>query len=89
MFPAIEVKGKKIVTLDKPVSYDALARQLKSFDRYGTHSFRRGGVTPAVNNGCSENVVQKQMRVASSSTVARYATLSRASLAKANMSLAL
>ena len=99
LFPAIECKGKKIMILDEPVSYDALARQLKSFggkagldcsiDRYGTHSFRRGGVTTAVNNGCSEHVVQKQMRVASSSTVARYATLSRVKLAKANGCLAL
>ena len=80
--------------LVEPVSFDALARQLKSFggkaglecsiDRY---SFRRGGVTTAVNNGCNVHVVQKQMRVASSFTVARYATLSRAKLAKANMSL--
>ena len=51
------------------------------------HSFRRGGVTTAVNNGCSEHIVQKQMRVASTATVHRYATLSRKTLAKANKCL--
>ena len=54
---------------------------------YGLHSLRRGAVTTAVNNGCDEHTVMKQMRVASTNTVARYATLDRKRLGKANQML--
>ena len=99
LFPALKRKGKMILKLNAPASYDSLSNQFKrhgfktGFDfpikDYGTHSFRRGGVTTAVNNGCSEHVVQKQMRVASTATVNRYATLGRKTLAMANKCLSL
>ena len=54
---------------------------------YGLHSCRRGAVTTAVNNGCDEHTVQKQMRVASVDTVHRYATLGKKRLAKATEKL--
>ncbi len=50
---------------------------------YGMHSMRRGGVTGAVNKGCSDHEVMKQMRVASQGTVQRYATLDRKKLSRA------
>ena len=91
------VIGRKIVLLDYPVSYDCVLKQFKGFAMdakvtgsprdYGLHSFRRGGVTTAVNNGCDEHTVQKQMRVASTKTVSRYATLSRRRLKRANFAL--
>ena len=97
LFPALKRKGKKIFKLNAPASYDSLSGQFKRhgfrtgldfpIKEYGMHSFRRGGVTTAVNNGCSEHIVQKQMRVASTATVHRYATLSRKTLAKANKCL--
>ena len=54
---------------------------------YGLHSCRRGAVTTAVNNGCDEHTVQKQMRVASVDTVHRYASLDKKRLAKATEKL--
>ena len=97
LFPSFGFKGRKLVVLNEPASYDCVANQFKLFggkcgldhsiEDYGLHSFRRGAVTTAVNNGCSEHVVQKQMRVASTATVARYATLSKERLAEANRCL--
>ena len=97
LFPALRCQGKKLVVLDESASYDCVLRQFKSYaklakitgspDDYGLHSFRRGAVTSSVNNGCDEHTVQKQMRVASTSTVARYATLSKDRLGKANLAL--
>ena len=97
LFPALRCRGRKIVLLDYPVSYDCVLKQFKGFAMdakvtgsprdYGLHSFRRGGVTTAVNNGCDEHTVQKQMRVASTKTVSRYATLSRRRLKRANFAL--
>ena len=94
LFPALRCHGKKIVLLEECASYDCVLRQFKhharlanisgSPDDYGLHSFRRGAVTNSVNNGCDEHTVQKQMRVASTSTVARYATLDKSRLGKAN-----
>ena len=85
------------MVLDESASYDCVLRQFKSYaklakitgspDDYGLHSFRRGAVTSSVNNGCDEHTAQKQMRVASTSTVARYATLSKDRLGKANLAL--
>ena len=36
---------------------------------------RRGGVTAAVNAGVDDHVIMKQMRVAGTDTVRRYATV--------------
>ena len=36
---------------------------------------RRGGVTAAVNAGVGDHVIMKQMRVAGTDTVRRYATV--------------
>ena len=97
LFPALRCRGRKIVLLDNPVSYDCVLKQFKGFARvseitgspsdYGLHSCRRGGVTTSINNGCDDHTIQKQMRVASTKTVSRYATLSRKSLRKANIAL--
>ena len=95
LFPALKCRGKKVGLADVPVSYDCLLKQFKKFAKisnitgsprdYGLHSCRRGGVTTAINNGCDEHTVQKQMRVSSMKTVARYATLSRNRLKRANV----
>ena len=79
------------------MSYDCVLKQFKRFAKigkitgspqdYGLHSCRRGGVTTAINNGCDEHTIQKQMRVSSTKTVARYATLSRNRLKRANVAL--
>ena len=97
LFPALKCRGKKVELSDDPVSYDCVLRQFKRYAKigkitgspqdYGLHSCRRGGVTTAINNGCDEHTVQKQMRVASTKTVARYATLSRNRLKRANVAL--
>ena len=99
LFPALKRRGKKILKLNAPVTYDSLSVQFKRhgcktaldfpLKDYGTHSFRRGGVTTAINNGCNEHIVQKQMRVASTAIVHRYATLTRQTLAQANKCLSL
>ena len=97
LFPSLKCKGKKVVIAETPASYESVLRQFKKAAKhakivgtprdYGLHSFRRGGVTTAVNNGCDEHTVQKQMRVASTKTVARYDTLSRCRLKRANKAL--
>ena len=94
LFPALRCRGKKVVVLSYAASYDCVLRQFKSYAEkarisgspkdYGLHSCRRGAVTTAVNNGCDDHTVQKQMRVASSLTVRRYATLSKERLGKAS-----
>ena len=80
LFPALASSSKGDLSLDKPASYDSVLNQFKSLvgeaglstnpGNFGLHSMRRGGVSAAVNKGAD-----KQMRVASSSTVRRYATL--------------
>lgn len=90
LFPALRSTCKGDSSLDKPASYSAVLNQFKSIIKeagvasdpsvFGLHSMRRGGVTAAVNGGASEHFVQKQMRVASGSTVRRYATVSKANL---------
>ena len=97
LFPSFRYSGKHLVALGKEASYDCVLNQFKSFagkagisgkpEDYGLHSCRRGAVTTAVNNGCDDHTVQKQMRVSSSSTVVRYASLSRKKLGKANKML--
>ena len=90
LFPALRSTCKGDSSLDKPASYSAVLSQFKSIIKeagvasdpsvFGLHSMRRGGVTAAVNGGADEHFVQKQMRVASGSTVRRYATVSQANL---------
>ena len=97
LFPSFRYSGKNLVALEKKASYDCVLNQFKTFagkagisgkpEDYGLHSCRRGAVTTAVNNGCDDHTVQKQMRVSSSSTVVRYASLSRKRLGKANKML--
>ena len=97
LFPALKCRGRKVGLSDVPVSYDCVLKQFKRFAKigkitgspqdYGLHSCRRGGVTTAINNGCDEHTIQKQMRVSSTKTVARYATLSRNRLKRANVAL--
>ena len=97
LFPSFRYSGKKLVVLKKEASYDCVLNQFKLYagkagvsgkpEDYGLHSCRRGAVTTAVNNGCDEHTVQKQMRVSSLSTVVRYASLSRKRLGKANKML--
>ena len=93
LFPALVCRRKKLLTLDRPASYESVLHQFRSFAKlakiagspedFGLHSLRRGGVTSSINNGCVDHVVSKQMRVASVNTVHRYATLDRAMLATA------
>ena len=97
LFPSFRYVGHKLVSLQGAASYDCVLKQFKTLAKkagiagkpedYGLHSFRRGAVTTAVNNGCDEHTVMKQMRVASTNTVARYATLDRKRLGKANQML--
>ena len=97
LFPTLRCQGKQTFRLGKPASYDCVLKQFKLYAKdagisgspkeYGLHSCRRGAVTTAVNNGCDEHTVQKQMRVASVDTVHRYATLGKKRLAKATEKL--
>ena len=93
LFPSFSsVKGVDKV-LSKPASYDCVRKQFKAACAaaqvsgnpadYGLHSMRSGGATGAVNNGCSDHEVMKQMRVSSQETVRRYATLDRKKLSSA------
>ena len=54
---------------------------------YGLHSFRRGAVTGAVNRGCDDHTVAKQMRVKGKDIVGTYATMSAKKLSLANTCL--
>ena len=97
LFPAFRCTTSGYSVLDKPASYDCVRKQFKDMlveagvtadpASFGLHSMRRGSVTGAVNGGVSEHVVMKQMRVASISTVTRYATLNKKELKKASDSL--
>ena len=94
LFPALRSNAKCDSSLDKPASYSAVLNQFKAVvssaglasspAEFGLHSMRRGGVTAAVNGGADEHFVQKQMRVASGSTVRRYATVDRKHLCSAS-----
>ena len=94
LFPALRSTSKGDSSLDKPASYTAVLSQFKSVVKsaglttspadFGLHSMRRGGVTAAVNSGADEHFVQKQMRVASGSTVRRYATVNSKNLCEAS-----
>ena len=94
LFPAVRTRGKKVGLLDYAASYDCVLKQFKKYagkagiagspKDYGLHSCRRGAVTTSANNGCDDHTIQKQMRVASTSTVRRYATLDKKRLGKAN-----
>ena len=91
LFPALTSSSKGDLSLDKPASYDSVLNQFKSLVKeaglstspadFGLHSMRRGGVTAAVNGGADEHFLVKQMQVASSSTVRRYATVDSKNLA--------
>ena len=94
LFPALRSNAKGDTSLDKPASYSAVLKQFKAVVSsagltsspadFGLHSMRRGGVTAAVNGGADEHFVQKQMRVASGSTVRRYATVDKKHLCSAS-----
>ena len=92
LFPSVRVSGSSTTILQHAASYDCVRNQFKRFaaavkiegkpEEYGLHSMRRGAASAAVNNGCDDHVVSKQMRVGVS-TVRRYATLNSNSLKKA------
>lgn len=94
LFPALRTRGKKVGLLNFAASYDCVLKQFRKYAEkagiagspkdYGLHSCRRGAVTTSANNGCDDHTIQKQMRVASTSTVRRYATLNKKRLGMAN-----
>ena len=93
LFPAFSSYKGKLRVLGKAASYDCVRRQFKEevagarlagkAADYGLHSMRRGAVTGAINNGCSDHQVMKQMRVSSVATVQRYASLNKYQLCAA------
>lgn len=97
LFPSFRCTTSGYSVLDMPASYDCVRNQFKEVlvkaevtadpASFGLHSMRRGAVTGAVNGGVSDHIVMKQMRVASTSTVTRYATLNKKELKKASDSL--
>ena len=97
LFPALRVTTRGETVLPRPASYESVLRQFKEAvvaagvaadpATYGLHSMRRGAVTSAINNGASDHAVQKSMRVASGSTVRRYATLSDDALKSASTAI--
>ena len=97
LFPALRVTTRGESVLPRPASYESVLRQFKEAvvaagvaaepAAYGLHSMRRGAVTSAINNGASDHAVQKSMRVASGSTVRRYATLSDGALKSASIAI--
>ena len=46
-----------------------------------------GAVTAAVNHGCQDHIIAKQMRVSGLGTVHRYATLDKDSIRKASLAV--
>ena len=95
LFPSFRCTSLGYSALDKAASYDCVNNQFKEAviaakvspdaSSYGLHSMRRGAVTAAVNSdSVSDHAIMKQMRVASTSTVRRYATLDKKSLKKAS-----
>ena len=97
LFPALRSTTNGDSVLARPASYDSVLRQFKEIvveagvtadpSAFGLHSMRRGAVTAAINNGATDHAVQKQMRVASSATVRRYATLSDVMLKSASAAI--
>ena len=97
LFPAMRAQGKKTAVLPKVASYNAVLSQFRKFASlagisgkpkdYGLHSFRRGAVTGAVNRGCDDHTVAKQMRVKGKDIVGTYATMSAKKLSLANTCL--
>lgn len=93
LFPAFTSFKGQMKVLSKPASYDCVRRQFKTevagaklageTADYGLHSMRRGAVSGAINNGCSDHQVMKQMRVSSVATVQRYASLNKNQLSAA------
>ena len=93
LFPSFTSHKGVTKVLSKAASYDCVRKQFKAACAaaqvsgkpadYGLHSMRRGAATGAVNNGCSDHEVMKQMRVSSGETVRRYATMDRKKLSNA------
>ena len=85
LFPCLAFKSGSLRIMSQPATYDCVRKQFKKAieqsevegdtSRYSLHSLRRGAVTGAVNNGCDDHTVRKQMRVASVATVQRYASM--------------
>ena len=97
LFPALRVTTRGECVLPRPASYESVLRKFKEAvvaagvaadpSTFGLHSMRRGAVTCAINNGASDHAVQKSMRVASGSTVRRYATLNDSLLKSASTAI--
>ena len=93
LFPSFTSTKGELRVLDKPASYGAVRKQFKEavagagvsgkVADYGMHSMRRGAVSGAVNNGCDDHSIMKQMRVSSTATVQRYASMNKGKLAAA------
>ena len=93
LFPALTSSAKGDGVLQKPASYKAVLGLFKEAvirsgvatdsSSFGLHSMRRGAATSAANNGASDHVIQKQMRVATVATVRRYSSLNIVSLKSA------
>ena len=93
LFPTLSALNGKLRILPKAASYGAVRKQFKAalegagvsgkVADYGLHSMRRGAASGAVNNGCDDHTVMKQMRVSSTATVQRYATVKKGKLAAA------
>ena len=94
LFPGLINRRGTLVSLNEPASYEAVARDFKKVigeaglvasngGQFGLHSMRRGAVTEAVNAGADEHFVMKQMRVVTSTTVRRYASVNTVMLRKA------
>ena len=90
LFPSLRCTSGGYVVLEEAASYDCVRNQFKEVvvdagirseaSSFGLHSMRRGGATTAVINGASDHAVMKQMRVSTTATVRRYASLDKKSL---------
>ena len=85
LFPSLTSSSKGDGVLETAASYKAVLSPFKEAvvkagvsadaSSFGLHSMRRGAATNAANNGASDHVIQKQMRVATVKTVRRYSSL--------------
>ena len=90
LFPSLRRTSVGYVVLEEAVIYNCVRNQFKEVvvevvirseaSSFGLHSLRRGGATAAVNNGASDHAVMKQMRISTTATVRRYASLDKKSL---------
>ena len=90
LFPTLTHSAKGDGVVQKPASYKAVNELFKKAvvdskvaidaSNFGLHSMRRGAATSAANNGASDHIIQKQMRVSTVETVRRYSSLNTVTL---------